>query len=165
VTTHALDWSSLRHAYGPADDIPALLERARHAPATGDYRDEPWFSLWSALCHQGDVYTASYAAVPELVAIAEARAAEPRVAWECLLLAGSIELERALPNGAAPPPVPAELESAYAAALGRGAELAARQLRRAAAPEIRRGFAISYAALRGNAAEARLLADGPDEEG
>lgn len=33
------------------------------------YQDEPWFSLWSSLCHQGDVYTASYAAVPDLVQI------------------------------------------------------------------------------------------------
>ena len=30
-------------------------------------RDEPWFSLWSALAHQGDVYSASFAAVPHVV--------------------------------------------------------------------------------------------------
>src|SRR2546426_5104183 len=42
-------------------------------------------SLWSALCHQGDVYTASYAALPELVKIASDL--EPGVAVECLHLA------------------------------------------------------------------------------
>jgi len=30
---------------------------------------EPWFSLWSALAHQGDVYSASFAAVPHVVAV------------------------------------------------------------------------------------------------
>jgi hypothetical protein len=30
---------------------------------------EPWFSLWSALAHQGDVYTASFAAVPHVVRV------------------------------------------------------------------------------------------------
>jgi len=28
---------------------------------------EPWFTLWSALAHQGDVYSASFAAVPHVV--------------------------------------------------------------------------------------------------
>ena len=28
----------------------------------------PWFSLWSALAHQGDVYSASFAAVPHVIA-------------------------------------------------------------------------------------------------
>jgi len=29
--------------------------------------DEPWFTLWSSLAHQGDVYSASFAAVPHVV--------------------------------------------------------------------------------------------------
>jgi hypothetical protein len=29
--------------------------------------NEPWFSIWSALAHQGDVYSASFAAVPHVV--------------------------------------------------------------------------------------------------
>jgi hypothetical protein len=152
-----VDFSSLQHAYGPAGDIPDLLERARNAPAPDTYRDEPWFSLWSSLCHQGDVYTGSYAAVPELVAIAAARAAETRVAWECLLLAGSIELERALPEGPPPPMIPPELALAYASALRRGAELASLQLAELSARELQRGFAISYAAFVGHVAEARRL--------
>jgi len=60
-------WAELRHAYGSAADIPALLERLRQLPRSrGDA--EPWFTLWSALAHQGDVYTASFAAVPHVVA-------------------------------------------------------------------------------------------------
>ena len=161
--TPVSNFSLLQHAYGPAGDIPALLERARDAPAPETYRDEPWFSLWSSLCHQGDVYTASYAALPELIEIAAARAAETRIAWECLLLAGTIELERALPEGAAPPAIPPELAREYAAALRQGAELAARQLAVTSDRELQRGFAISYAAFRGDAAEARRLTNDAED--
>ncbi|HWS70134.1 MAG TPA: hypothetical protein VN325_45810 [Steroidobacteraceae bacterium] len=28
----------------------------------------PWFTIWSSLAHQGDVYSASFAAVPHIVA-------------------------------------------------------------------------------------------------
>jgi hypothetical protein len=60
-------WIELRHAYGAAGDIPRLLMQLTDFPrATVD--KEPWFSLWSALAHQGDVYSASFAAVPYVVA-------------------------------------------------------------------------------------------------
>lgn len=59
-------WSELRHAYGVATDIPALLSQLTTLPASlGEA--EPWFSLWSALAHQGDVFDASFAAVPHVV--------------------------------------------------------------------------------------------------
>jgi hypothetical protein len=64
-------WGQLSHAYGPAVDTPSLLRQL--ADKTGqhqDYADEPWFTLWSSLCHQGDVYSASYAATPHIVQIA-----------------------------------------------------------------------------------------------
>ena len=64
-------WAQLRHAYGEAVDIPGLLQTLKSSPGPKNgYQDEPWYSLWSSLCHQGDVYTASYAAVPHLVRIA-----------------------------------------------------------------------------------------------
>src|SRR4029434_3911202 len=59
-------WSELRHAYGAASDIPDLLRQLDTLPA-GDGTREPWFSLWSSLAHQGDVYSASFAAVPYVV--------------------------------------------------------------------------------------------------
>jgi hypothetical protein len=40
-------------------------------PICQNYDDEPFFSLWSGLCHQGNIYTASYAAVPVLVSLIE----------------------------------------------------------------------------------------------
>ena len=61
------EWSALSHAYGKASDIPSLLRQLETLPASAN-DSEPWFSLWSALAHQGDVYSASFAAVPHVVA-------------------------------------------------------------------------------------------------
>ena len=69
-------WSELQHAYGSASDIPALLEQLAELP-TSEGNREPWFSLWSALAHQGDVYSASFAAVPHVI---EALASDPQKA-------------------------------------------------------------------------------------
>jgi hypothetical protein len=60
-------WSELEHAYGEASDIPELLRELSRLP-TAEGQNEPWFSLWSALAHQGDVYSASFASVPHVVA-------------------------------------------------------------------------------------------------
>ena len=59
-------WAELKHAYGPAGDMPALLRQLEQMPSSGNDA-EPWFTLWSALAHQGDVYPASFAAVPHVV--------------------------------------------------------------------------------------------------
>jgi hypothetical protein len=60
------EWASLEHAYGSASDIPDLLRQLATLPSS-EGNAEPWFSIWSALAHQGDVYTASFAAVPHVV--------------------------------------------------------------------------------------------------
>lgn len=59
-------WSDLQHAYGTAADIPALLKQLADLPSS-EKNKEPWFSIWSALAHQGDVYSASFAAVPHVI--------------------------------------------------------------------------------------------------
>jgi hypothetical protein len=61
-------WRELSHAYGSAGDIPALLSSLK-ADSSSIGNEEPWFSLWSSLAHQGDVYTATFAAVPHIVSI------------------------------------------------------------------------------------------------
>jgi hypothetical protein len=61
-------WSELGHAYGLASDTPDLLRQLEAFPKA-EGRDEPWFSLWSSLAHQGDVYPASFAAVPHVIRI------------------------------------------------------------------------------------------------
>jgi len=60
------EWSTLQHAYGSASDIPDLLRQLESLPSS-EGNMEPWFSIWSSLAHQGDVYTASFAAVPHVV--------------------------------------------------------------------------------------------------
>ncbi|MFF7456435.1 hypothetical protein [Kitasatospora sp. NPDC008115] len=77
------DWSRLSHAYGPADDIPDLLARIGSAPTA-----ELWSDLWAALCHQGSVYPASFAALPWLAERAGCGEREQEV--QAVLLAGAI---------------------------------------------------------------------------
>lgn len=103
-------WRELEQAYGGAEDIPRLLA---HLPAVSEgERKELWFGLWSTLCHQGDVYSASYAALPHLVEFARGRPAAQ--AAEALHLVGAIEVGR-VTSGA--PPVPDDLLAGYRAAL------------------------------------------------
>ncbi|MEV5733385.1 hypothetical protein [Streptomyces sp. NPDC052292] len=77
------DWSQLHHAYGTAEDIPGLLDAVSPAP-----KDSGWTDLWSRLCHQGTVYSASYAALPALRDMA--RQWSPADRQMPLTLAGSI---------------------------------------------------------------------------
>jgi len=50
-----------------------------------------WDELWNELHHQGDVGVASYAAIPQLVRISEARG---RADWNLYAFAATIEIER-----------------------------------------------------------------------
>src|ERR1700722_4715931 len=90
----------LQHAYGPADDIPPLLHRLRLDPTPKNPNDEPWFSLWSALCHQGDVYSGSYAAVPPIVCIGLAARGPIDIGF--FMLPACIEVARLTGRGPAP---------------------------------------------------------------
>jgi hypothetical protein len=111
-------WKDLTHAYGSAADIPALLEQLKTASPQKKYDDEPWFSLWSALCHQYDVYTASYAALPHIIANAASRTARERLDY--LFLSSSIEGFRHFDDA---PPIPADLWESYQQAIQQASEL------------------------------------------
>lgn len=60
-------WMELTHAYGSAEDVPALLKALEPQPDAHEVEAEPYQALWSSLCHQGDAYYASYAASPHLL--------------------------------------------------------------------------------------------------
>ncbi|EIZ79716.1 hypothetical protein WSK_1693 [Novosphingobium sp. Rr 2-17] len=114
-------WETLSHAYGSAADIPELLRQL--AGETGpkiNYDSEPWFTLWSRLCHQGDVYDASYAALPHIVEIA-CNARGP-IDFSFFQLPAAIEIARHSGKG---PPVPTDLANAYGAAVTRLTECVA----------------------------------------
>jgi hypothetical protein len=106
-------WAELTAA-GSAQNIPTLLRQLEQEPdlAPLDYREDPWFSLWGALCHQGDVYTASYAAVPHIIRIGLSMAAPPH--WQFFALPTCIELARLKPGS---PAIPADVAQAYFASL------------------------------------------------
>ena len=111
-------WPKLSHAYGSAADIPELLRQlARGTGPKSRYDSEPWFTLWSSLCHQGDVYDGSYAALPHIVEIA-CNAKEP-IDFSFFQLPAAIEIAR---NSGKGPPVPADLAQAYSNAVSRLAE-------------------------------------------
>jgi hypothetical protein len=61
----AVDWSALTHAYGPAEDVPAMLRQL----ASGD--PAAWVagidSLYWTIYHQGTVYDSTPKAVPVLI--------------------------------------------------------------------------------------------------
>jgi hypothetical protein len=89
------DWSALKHAYGPATDVPSIL-----AALTPDAQSEAWNELWSRVCHQGTVYSASYATLPYLRELATAWQPSERFAPLCL--AGAIVASRDVFGAARP---------------------------------------------------------------
>lgn len=111
-------WRELQHAYGSAADIPALLQQLMSLPdALGE--SEPWFTLWSSLAHQGDVFSASFVAVPHVV---KALASKPSAATATYFqFPAWVEICRHRQSV----PIPADLEEAYFAALAQLPALAA----------------------------------------
>ena len=107
-------WNQLTDAYGTASDIPGFLHQLEEFPPYVNYTTEPYFSLWSALCHQGDVYSASYAAAPHIIHILASAPAQAH--WDFFLLPISIEIARARSHG---PEIAPELRADYFAALAR----------------------------------------------
>lgn len=105
------EWAQLKHAYGSASDIPDLLRQLDGFPAAEGDR-EPWFSIWSALAHQGDVYSASFAAVPHVVRVISA--APERATFTYFQFPAWVEICRHRKNIEVPP----DLLPAYSEALG-----------------------------------------------
>src|SRR5947209_1490785 len=58
-----------------AADIPPILRSIATDPGAPSTTEGAWFELWSALCQQGDVYPASFAAVPHVIDILSANLA------------------------------------------------------------------------------------------
>ena len=144
-------WSELRHAYGCASNIPGLLGQLAAFPAEATYQDEPWFTLWSSLYHQGDIYPASFAAVPYIVA---ALARDPaRASFSYFLLPACIEVARAESIVAVPP----DIEPSYGAALLQLPQLVATASRPNWGHSLCMAALAATAASTGNHQAARLL--------
>ena len=153
------EWSALRHAYGLASDIPPLLRSVAADVASSDAADgTPWFDLWSALCHQGDVYPASFAAIPHVV---EALASHPsRASYQFFLLPATVEVARHRRNT----PIPKHLEAGYFASFRRLSLLSAQALSRQWDNMLCRSVLAALAVAKGHIGTAELLLEVEQED-
>jgi hypothetical protein len=144
-------WSELKHAYGDAADVPELLDELCNggAEAIGD--------LWSRLCHQGTVYSASYAALPRLADTAW-RTPDVVLRTQILVLIGSIaaSTDRA--------PMPDDLREEYQGAMPRALELALKTLNEALDPDDAVYLLEAAASLDGRAGIGRVLSGFVEDE-
>lgn len=147
-------WSELRGGYRvPYDPRPALatLEQAADAPAAFD-------ELWNELHHQGDVDTASYAAVPHLVQLYAKHGHQGDNTYSLL---GCIELAR---RAAHNPPFPTWLGAGYEEAWRRLGHLAVDDLARTSDPLLTRAAMGALAIARGMPRIGEILLDCTDDE-
>ncbi|WP_406430103.1 HEAT repeat domain-containing protein [Streptomyces sp. NBC_00631] len=90
---HDIDWASMEHAYGSAEEVPALLRALRSLDA-GERRTA-LDRFYGAVHHQGDVYPSTAAALPFLFELVADGAAPGRAALVALLVSiGRESLER-----------------------------------------------------------------------
>jgi hypothetical protein len=144
-------WSKLRHCYGPATNLPVLLRQLADFPPETSSMTEPWETLWSSLYHQGDIYPASFAAVPHIIG---AIAADPqRATMSYFALPAAIEVARW--KGKIKPPK--FLLAGYQEALACLPGLAAASARLAWDPHLCQSALAAVAAATGNHEIAELL--------
>ncbi|MFB7382466.1 HEAT repeat domain-containing protein [Kitasatospora purpeofusca] len=79
-----VDWSSMGHAYGSAEEVPLWLERM--ASPDPEVRDEAFTSFYGAAHHQGGVYRCTTASIPFLFALADDDGTPDRAAVLGLLM-------------------------------------------------------------------------------
>jgi hypothetical protein len=142
-------WRELADAYGTAEKIPELLRQlSKGSPAE---ESEVWFSLWSALAHQGDVYSASFAAVPHI--IEKLSTARTALSIDYLQFPAWVEICRAK-SGVA---VPEYLATAYFAALARIPALVVDAAAREWSSDYLRCALAAIAAAKGGHAAAEVI--------
>ncbi|MEU6192774.1 hypothetical protein [Streptomyces sp. NPDC047061] len=103
-----VDWSRLCHAYGSAEDVPALLRDL--ASPVEETAAEAEQELWSSIVHQGTVYPATAPAVPFLARLVAEGVRRSALVGMLGVIAGSVD-EHDLP-------VPGAARGAVAAQLG-----------------------------------------------
>lgn len=87
-----IDWSSLRHAYGRASNVPQLLMAL--AIGNSDARAAAISGLWRTVWHQGTVYPATAPAVAFIANNAGDPALPDDDRWQLLWMLGEIAIAR-----------------------------------------------------------------------
>lgn len=87
-----VDWASMGHAYGSADDVPGLLRGL--ASADPAERESALDGIYAAVHHQGDVYDSTLACIPFLLELVASPEVQDRGAVvELLTSIGGIDLD------------------------------------------------------------------------
>ncbi|MFJ6248915.1 MULTISPECIES: HEAT repeat domain-containing protein [unclassified Streptomyces] len=121
-----VDWASLGHAYGPADDVPELLRGL--ASADPAERETALDGMYGAVHHQGDVYDSTLACIPFLLELVADPGVQDRgCIVELLTSIGGIELDDEEEMGEHPDDegefIPAANYAMAAAAIAAGADV------------------------------------------
>jgi hypothetical protein len=147
-------WQELEGGYRTQFDPRPLLsdlEVNRNAKSA-------WRELWEGLHHQGDVGTASYAAVPHLVRIYREQGT---IDWNIYAIVAVVELAR---DDGKNPEVPPWLEDAYFEAIGDLAKVGAAEVLQTKKPEEVRAMLSILAIFAGARTHAKFLIDYSAEE-
>ena len=78
-----VDWKQLTHAYGAAEDVPALIRALMSQDKSK--RAEAIYELFGNIWHQGTVYEATAYAVPFLIELLDSPNTPDRSSVACLL--------------------------------------------------------------------------------
>ncbi|MEV4139950.1 hypothetical protein AB0J72_48295 [Dactylosporangium sp. NPDC049742] len=90
---HDVDWASMHHAYGSAEEVPSLLEALRSPNA--EVRGQALSDFYNKVHHQGDVYRSTTASLPFLLDLVSDPAAPDRHEIVALLVSiGEVAVER-----------------------------------------------------------------------
>jgi hypothetical protein len=116
-------WAELRNGYRVTYDARPLVRRF----ATGNDLDNCWDEIWDKLHHQGDVDTASYAALPHLIRMSGAQKRD----WNIYSYATTISLEAGREQN---PAIPNFMEPGFGETMGELFELAIADLRLGVSP-------------------------------
>ncbi|HKS16004.1 MAG TPA: hypothetical protein VJU16_01765, partial [Planctomycetota bacterium] len=114
-------WATLHHAYGFADDVPAMLRKLPVDP------DGAWDEICGSVCHQGDVHSAAFAVVPHIVHRAESLPPQDRVMYWAFI--GFVT------NGAMKEGIPDDLRNDYIQAIQRAGAAIRRDLETGTLPK------------------------------
>ena len=141
-----------KDAYGRAVDVRSWFAAAEQTSAPPE-----WPKMIDALCHQGDIYTGSYAAVPHIVEYIAAAGGD----WQPYALIASIEEARQLGKG---PAIPSELEDSYHGAIASAFKHALEAFPQASNPLLIRSFIALLSLGKGQVSIATFALLGEDEQ-